>query len=77
MSQTKRVSKRTQSIRLKRADVRPPGIPAVEPAPTSDAVRHELIQQVRARVRARDFDLDGAFQSAMRRMIEVEIDSGR
>ncbi|MBZ0137385.1 MAG: hypothetical protein K8I27_13545 [Planctomycetes bacterium] len=76
MSHTKRISKRTRSIRLKRADVRPPAVPAAhEPAPSNGAVRLELVKRVRASVRARGFDLDGALETALRRMIEVEIDS--
>jgi len=76
MSQTKRISRNTRSVRLKRAESQPVTAPGSEPVvtPSDTAVRAKLVQRIRTTVRDENFDLDGAFKSAMRRMIEVEID---
>ena len=76
MSQTKRISRNPRSVRLKRAESQAVPATTSEPAatPSDTAVRAKLVQRIRATVRDENFDLDSAFKTAMRRMIEVEID---
>ena len=77
MSHTKRISKRTRSVRMKRAETRPVAPSGSTPAakPDDTKVRTDLVRNVRATLETRGFDLDSAFRAAIRKMIEVEIDS--
>lgn len=74
MSQTKRISRNTRSLRMKRAEtqVNPPAQPVQ--TPDTQPVREELVRRVRETIASEGLDLDKAFGAAMRRMIEVEID---
>lgn len=77
MSQTKRISKNTRSLRMKRAESQRVAATGSnrETAADSTEVRSELVQRARTLVSTRGFKLDDALKAAVRRMIEVEIDT--
>jgi hypothetical protein len=78
MSHTKRISRKTRSVRMKRAEPRPTEPHAAsEPTDATGPVRMERVNQARALIQDADFDLDGAFETALRRMIESELDNRR
>lgn len=74
MSQTKRISRNTRSLRMKRADTQGVTPGPTPPAPSAEP-RMELVKRARAMVDTRGFRIDDALKAAVRRMIEVEIDT--
>ena len=77
MADTKRISKRTHtSVRLKRTETPAAPVPGAE-QPRAPRRRHKArtgrVEAMRAMLNQPGFDLDAAFNKAIRAMIESEL----